>query len=649
LAVPPDLIGQVRDLEIKGSEQLRTGDYSNAVTTFTEEYRFFLERQKADPSLRIHKGSPLYNLGLSLLFGGEPFKGLQYILLAYIEDIISQCSRGGADNLPASSTLRSILSVPTRLLRELENAVLEKNEKNAHLIYPEENLAVFGSLIETISKYFSKVSELYKFEIEAQKWLERGNFKEAQQAYDEWLSQLFEYQNQIVMRVHKGHQLHNAGICLFSQQKYEEALKKFFLAYVEDVLSAYSLGIANTLPAYRTLKDGFKINPALLRGIESLAFEKKSRNEVPDPADVTKEYESLLSEEEKKLDLSLKEIIKSKEENEKKLLEGFKSTKTPENSFNVLRRWNSSTPRYPVVANFGRDGRMGNVGGGYFLWWDGRGVAIDPGYDFLPLFFRERFGVNHIDAIIASHAHDDHTQDIETIFSLVYKMNKKLQQNKQIDLFGSEGVRIKYSRLTDVTGTFSQTLTAGSITNLASRGYNFSIEAVKTDHNEQPWMSNNTGVGVILELHLPDGKGIFKIGLTSDTRFWDGMEKAFEKANLLVVHLGTIGDSQSMHLQEEGCRRLIAGVNPRLAIISEFGKELQGQRCNICERMKTWISQTGATNQEIPILPGDIGLRIKLPSLKVYCENTNDYQDCDKVTTFEKGPKIYYLDKNRIS
>lgn len=648
MSIPTDLIESIREIERKGLLLLRTGDYSEAEKIFSKECELFTERQAKDESKRIHKGSPLHNLGLSSLFGGNPFKGLRYVLLAYIEDILSGSDKGSADNLPACIALRSIFAVPPTNLRELEDLVLEKKKGRVSFLYPEKNLVVFESVIKIVEKQFGPVSDLYKHEIQGQKYLSIGDFESAKKVYVEWYEILLRHQKDIQIRIHKGHPIHNLGVCFYSQQRFDDAVKHFFLAYVEDVISEYSPNSADNLPAFKTLKDGFGIDLALLRRIESVVFEKKSKEEVLDPSQVMTELEARVVEEREKLSKSLSETVKSKEEKEKKLLSGFITTKAIEDIFVVLRRWNSSTPRFPALIESGKNGVKSNVGGGYYMGWRGKGVAIDPGYDFLPLFFREGYGVNHIDAILATHAHDDHTQDIETIFSLIFKMNKKLNYQKRIDLLGSEGVKIKYSRLIEVTQTIAADLIPEETVDLGQKGYNFSIQATRTDHNETPWMKNNTGVGLVLQLQLPDGNGTFKIGITGDTRYWDGLEKAFEGVGLLVVHLGTIGDPQSMHLQEEGCRRTIQAINPKLAIVSEFGEELVDQRCNICERIKAWISQIGRPGPGISILPGDVGLKIKVPSLKIYCENINDYQDCDKVVAFEKEQQIYYLDKSRL-
>ena len=52
--------------------------------------------------------------------------------------------------------------------------------------------------------------------------------------------------------------------------------------------------------------------------------------------------------------------------------------------FFILRRWGSYTPG--VIQR--------SAGGGYFLNWDGKGVVIDPGFNFLDNFIQSNNGSN---------------------------------------------------------------------------------------------------------------------------------------------------------------------------------------------------------------------------------------------------------------
>lgn|GEM_PF-2034610 len=84
----------------------------------------------------------------------------------------------------------------------------------------------------------------------------------------------------------------------------------------------------------------------------------------------------------------------------------------------VLKRWNSYTP---LITENSR-------GGGYFLKVFGRGIVIDPGFDFIDNFKTSNYVFSDIDIVLVSHSHDDHTADLEAIISLLYRYNRELQE-----------------------------------------------------------------------------------------------------------------------------------------------------------------------------------------------------------------------------
>ena len=80
----------------------------------------------------------------------------------------------------------------------------------------------------------------------------------------------------------------------------------------------------------------------------------------------------------------------------------------------VLRRWNSYTP---IIA----DNYHISKGGGYFIKTAQKGIVIDPGFNFIDNFKGAGHFFAEIDAVFISHAHNDHTTDLESILTLLYK------------------------------------------------------------------------------------------------------------------------------------------------------------------------------------------------------------------------------------
>jgi tetratricopeptide (TPR) repeat protein/ribonuclease BN (tRNA processing enzyme) len=87
--------------------------------------------------------------------------------------------------------------------------------------------------------------------------------------------------------------------------------------------------------------------------------------------------------------------------------------------FEVLRRWNSYTP---IIAD---DFRI-SKGGGYFYKIGDCGIVIDPGFNFIDNFKSTGRKFKEIDHVLITHAHNDHTADVESILTLLHKYNENV-------------------------------------------------------------------------------------------------------------------------------------------------------------------------------------------------------------------------------
>jgi len=89
--------------------------------------------------------------------------------------------------------------------------------------------------------------------------------------------------------------------------------------------------------------------------------------------------------------------------------------------FHNLRKWNSYTP---ILSMSGAD----SVGGGFYINVKGKGIVIDPGLNFVENFKNAGYTFGDIDTIFVSHAHNDHTADLESILTLLYKYNSNIKK-----------------------------------------------------------------------------------------------------------------------------------------------------------------------------------------------------------------------------
>lgn len=228
----------------------------------------------------------------------------------------------------------------------------------------------------------------------------------------------------------------------------------------------------------------------------------------------------------------------------------------------VLRRWNSFTPALASSVDPSK-------GGGYFLYFEYNnkylGIVIDPGYDFLDNLFSQGFRIGDIDAVIVSHAHPDHTDNLPSILSLFHELNGRLGEHYHSNKFNKEQFNKKqfnkkHLKLIISQGVFDQyyKLIKPSEESLkdifviqADRegnnikcydhkfddNYSINIEAFATSHRD---LSQWESLGFIIKIN--NNIDIRRIGYTSDAHWKTGFTKNFKDCNIICVHLGSIVD-----------------------------------------------------------------------------------------------------------
>lgn len=325
-------------------------------------------------------------------------------------------------------------------------------------------------------------------------------------------------------------------------------------------------------------------------------------------------------------------IFDAKNQNEKKLASSLEPRNNPiqDNFLMVLRRWNSYTPTIPT-------GIDSNLGGGYFIRWCGKGIVLDPGFDFLDNFFDNGLVIDDIDAVIITHAHIDYCVDFESLLTLIFEYNEKNDKKKKIDVFMNLGTIKKFLGWISLdeegdNAKIKHIYPLEKGVSYSPEGYNLKITATDAVHNEI--LSKTYSVGIILDLY---GVGDytkskpFKIGYTSDTGHSGHIEKQYEDVNIIISHLGSIeeddfnpascdaegniADTEGNHLMLKGVISTIYKSKANLAIVSEFGEELGEHRKTIVKALNKVFLSKGMTR----CFTGDIGLKIKIPDLKVKC------------------------------
>lgn len=331
------------------------------------------------------------------------------------------------------------------------------------------------------------------------------------------------------------------------------------------------------------------------------------------------------------------------------------------------RKWNSFTPSLPLGEN-----DETSVGGGYFLGVNGVGTVIDPGFDFLENFNAMGGRLADIHNIIVTHAHNDHTNDLESILTLFYQRAKNAVKSSSssvrmgrprprpsVNLYMNLGAFQKFSPMINLRATEY----IGEVKVIAPHEEymltgGLRMWVLPAHHDEI--FSRTYAVGLHFTLPTRPAKtllfsgdtGLFPAGtdITADNvaELEIGSQYGLKpgEVDYFIPHLGSIGDNELKspdrqdklgesfypnHLGVQGLIRLITMLRPKYVFVSEFGEELKGFIVLLMELINRCVLEVNAMNgvpdEEMPvILPMDLYFFCDLTREDIYCARTESFE-----------------------
>jgi len=197
---------------------------------------------------------------------------------------------------------------------------------------------------------------------------------------------------------------------------------------------------------------------------------------------------------------------------------------------------------------------------GVYMSMEEKGIMLDPGPGTLVRCAKSKPGIDvtKLDAIILTHAHIDHSNDVNILLDAMTgggleKRGMLFAPRQCID--GENAVVLPYLRsyVRDIiTLTPHQTYTIDSVTFTTSFTHHHPVETM----------------GVIFDYH---GR---KISFMVDTKYFPELITDYKDSDILVINVVRFKPHESdrvMHLCIDDVREMLPKIHPRKAILTHFG------------------------------------------------------------------------------
>lgn len=298
----------------------------------------------------------------------------------------------------------------------------------------------------------------------------------------------------------------------------------------------------------------------------------------------------------------------------------------------ILKGWGSAVP---IIQS----DETGSRGGGYFLKWNGKGLVIDPGFDFLRNFHESGFHGREISAVAVTHNHSDHNQDLGLIEDLFYEMHKGAGEPDKAkwhytmildsDTFAANTSRFQPTSYRNTPMEFDhrpfEYKTYKPLKLQSIDGLPFLVHYFKTQHSSDV----KKAVGIRVTCLNEDKSPGFTLGYSSDTGYFDGLctDKCLGKdCDILIADVSQPDRAEKdepdklkpSHLGMNGLIKLVEGCSPKMTIISEYWSGLSDVRLEMARELRQYFKTDS-------IFPGGLGLYINPRDMTIRCSECKRY------------------------
>ncbi|MFB3926555.1 MAG: MBL fold metallo-hydrolase [Syntrophales bacterium] len=238
--------------------------------------------------------------------------------------------------------------------------------------------------------------------------------------------------------------------------------------------------------------------------------------------------------------------------------------------------------------------RQLRASGGVYISAEGKHIILDPGPGALVRCAASRppVDVTHLDAVILTHAHIDHSNDVNILIDAMTEGGLKRRGilfAPEECLEGDKAVILKYLK-----GFPEKIVVLKQKEHYAIGDLRFSA-SVRHQHPVETY-------GILF--HLPGCRLSFMV----DTRFFPQLLESYKSSDILVMNVVRYIPHEKadiMHLSMDDVKRILEAIRPRKAILTHFGMTML--------RAKPWeVAGRLAEETGIEVIAASDGLRVDL-------------------------------------
>lgn len=276
--------------------------------------------------------------------------------------------------------------------------------------------------------------------------------------------------------------------------------------------------------------------------------------------------------------------------------------------------------------------------GGFYLRWENQGIAINPGKNFLKNLHRAGLSVMDIDYVIVTDEDSAAYADTLDIFDLTHQLNKMgrhfhlIRYYLSVKAFKELSPKLQphFKQEKETIHRLDIYIDSPEVEKIELsdqiRLNYFSTSPKSISYTEQTG-AHSSSIGIRLE--LMGKEKAFNIGYVSGMSWSPLLSQHLAPCDLLIAGIGNTNSSdydKMTYVDHElgyfGVASLAEEVNPKLLICSEFSGKEGDIRLEVIRKMRRECKGTSST-----LLPGDLGMVILLPEMKIRCCVSDEFVD----------------------